>query len=74
LKLADRDNNGCRILGIARSGKSALCNKLQQELGEGKHAACAPTHEASLKIGAKTIYNLLNIDTHTGSYSYLCKI
>jgi ABC-type molybdenum transport system ATPase subunit/photorepair protein PhrA len=38
------DNKGCCILGIAGSGKSTLCNKLQQELGEGKYAVCAPTH------------------------------
>ena len=62
------DNKGCCILGIAGSGKSTLCNKLQEELGEGKYAVCAPTHKAALLIGAVTIYNLFNIDTHTHTY------
>ena len=37
------------------------CNKLQTELGENKYAVCAPTHKASLIIGAVTVYNLFNI-------------
>ncbi len=61
-------NKGCCILGIAGSGKSTLCNKLQQELGEGKYAVCAPTHKAALLIGAVTVYNLFSIDTHTHTY------
>ena len=36
------------------SGKSTLCNKLQQQLGENKLAVCAPTHKASLINGAVT--------------------
>ena len=56
------------VLGIAGSGKSTLCNKLQEELGEGKYAVCAPTHKAALLIGAVTVYNLFNIDTHTHTY------
>ena len=62
------DNKGCCILGIAGSGKSTLCNKLQQELGEGKYAVCVPTHKAALLIGAVTVYNLFNFDTHTHTY------
>ena len=58
------DNKGCCILGIGGSGKSTLCNKLQTELGENKYAVCAPTHKASLIIGAVTVYNLFNIDPH----------
>ncbi len=63
-----KDNKGCCILGIAWSGKSTLCNNLQQELGEGKFAVCAPTHKAALLIEAVTVYNLFNIDTHTHTY------
>ncbi len=62
------DNKGGCIIGIAGSVKSTLCNKLQQELGEVKYAVCAPTHIAALLIGAVTIYNLFNIDTHTHTY------
>ena len=29
---------------------------------------CAPTHNASLIIGAVTVYNLFNIDQHTHTY------
>ncbi len=44
-KLTDNLNKGCCIFWIAWSGKSTLlCNKLQQELGEGKFTVCAPTH------------------------------
>ena len=43
-------------------------NKLQKELGENKYAVCAPTHKASLLIGAVTVYNLFNIDPHTHTY------
>jgi hypothetical protein len=50
------------------SGKSTLCNKLQKELGDGKHEVCAPTHKAALLIGAVTVYNLYNIDNHTHTY------
>ena len=42
--------------------------KLQTELGENKYAVCAPTHKASLIIGAVTVYNLFNIDPHTHTY------
>ncbi len=56
------------ILGIAGSGKSTLCNKLQKELGEEKYAVAAPTHKAALLIGAVTVYNLFNIDTHTHTH------
>ena len=62
------DNKGCCILGIGGSGKSTLCNKLQTELGENEYAVCAPTHKASLIIGAVTVYNLFNIDPHTHTY------
>ncbi len=62
------DNKGCCILGIAGRGKSTLCNKLQEELVEGKYAVCAPTHKSALLIGAVTVYNLFNIDTHTNTY------
>ena len=62
------NNKGCCILGIGGSGKSTLCNKLQQELGDNKYAVCAPTHKASLLIGAVTVYNLFNIDPHTHTY------
>ncbi len=62
------DNKGCCILGIDGSGKSKLYNKLQQELGEGKYAVCSQTHKAALSIGAVTVYNLFNIDTHTHTY------
>ncbi len=55
-------NKGYCILGIVGSGKSTLYNKLQQELGEGKYAVCAPL------TGAVTVYNLFNIDTHTHTY------
>ena len=37
-------------------------------MGEGKYAVCAPTHKAALLIGAVTVYNLFNIDTHTHTY------
>jgi ABC-type cobalamin/Fe3+-siderophores transport system ATPase subunit len=58
-KLAE--NKKCCILGIAGSGKLTLCNSLQDELGESKYAVCAPTHQGSLIIGAKTMCNLFNI-------------
>ena len=37
-------------------------NKLQQELGENKFAVCAPTHKASLLIGAVTVYKFIRIN------------
>ena len=42
--------------------------RFQKELGENKYAVCAPTHKASLIIGAVTVYNLFNIDPHTHTY------
>jgi hypothetical protein len=62
------DNKGCCIFGIAGSGKSTLCNILQQELGEGKYAVCAPNHKTALLIGVVTLCNLFNIDAHTHTY------
>ena len=49
------DGKGCYIKGKGGCGKSTLCNKLQEELGEGKYAVCTPTHKSTLKIGAVTI-------------------
>jgi thymidylate kinase len=63
---------GCYVKGKGGCGKSTLCNKLQKELGEEKYAVCTPTHKSTLKIGAITIYNLFNIDTHTYIFKILC--
>jgi hypothetical protein len=62
------DNKGCCILGIAGSGKSGKCKILRKELGEGKYMVAAPTHKAALLIGAVTVYNLFNMDTHKHTY------
>ncbi len=53
---------------MAGFGKSEKCKTLQKELGEGKYALCAPTHKAAFLIGAITVYNLFDIDTHTCTY------
>ncbi len=37
-------------------------------MGGGKYAVCAPTHKAAILIGAVTVYNLFNLDTHTHTY------
>ena len=63
-----KDNKGCCILGMAGTGKSTLCKKLQQELGINKYQVGAPTHKAALLIGAVTVYNLFNICPKTHTY------
>ena len=62
------DGKGCFITGLAGTGKSYLCRKLQKKLGEGNYGVCSSTHKSALIIGGKTVYNLFNINPKDHTY------